>query len=442
MKLIVLDDDPTGTQSATGVEVLLDWDAEVLTRALRRADSVYLLTNTRAMHEADAVALLERIRRERDAAADALGEPVHVVLRGDSTLRGHVFPETAVFTGPDDVILFVPAFPDGGRTTVDGTHYVRVGDRVVPAHESEYADDPVFPFSTAVLPDYVAEKTGREGVHVPLGAVRSGSPDLLAALVGAPPGTVVVPDAETDDDIRAIAVAVRAAWAAGVGVVVRSASPLAAELAGVASTGLLPSPLRRDPAPTLLVCGSHTIGATRQLEPVERDFGAASVVDTGHALDDPAAEGERVANAARVAAAVHGLAVVASARQRDRAHNTLDHGERVMTALTTATARLRDSVDVVVSKGGITSAEIARVGLGASTATVLGQVLPGVSAWRVVTPEREEKLYIVVPGNVGDPSTLVDVLAAVGVRAVGVRAPRVGEAAALSTAAQLSASER
>ena len=57
MKLIVLDDDPTGTQSATGVEVLLDWDAEVLTRALRRADSVYLLTNTRAMHEPDAVAL-------------------------------------------------------------------------------------------------------------------------------------------------------------------------------------------------------------------------------------------------------------------------------------------------------------------------------------------------------------------------------------------------
>ncbi|MCD2441468.1 hypothetical protein LQ757_04165 [Agromyces sp. SYSU K20354] len=417
MKLIVLDDDPTGTQSATGVEVLLDWDAEGLARALRRADSVYLLTNTRAMHQPDAVALLERIRDERDAAARALGEPVHVVLRGDSTLRGHVFPETSVFTGPDDVILFVPAFPDGGRTTVGGTHFVRVGDRVIPADESEYADDPVFPFGTAVLTEYVAEKSGRVGVHVPLGDLRSSRTNLRAALADAAPGDVVVPDAETDDDIRAIAAAVRAAWAAGIGVVVRSASPLAAELAGVASTGLLPSPLRDEPAPTLLVCGSHTIGATRQLEPVERLFGAASVVDTEHALDDPVDEGARVARAAQAAAAAHGLGVVASDRHRDRRHNTLDHGERVMTALTTATERLRGSVDVVVSKGGITSAEIARVGLGACTATVLGQVLPGVSAWHVQTPEGEQKLYIVVPGNVGDPSTLVDVLEAVGVRA-------------------------
>src|SRR5215207_5391539 len=422
MKLIVLDDDPTGTQSATGVEVLLEWDAASLTDALRQADSVYVLTNTRAMHEEAAVALLERIRDQRDAAADALGEPVHVVLRGDSTLRGHVFPETTVFAGTEDVILFVPAFPDGGRTTIGGTHFVRVGDRVIPAHESEYADDPVFPFSTAVLTEYVAEKGERPAVHVPLRDIRSTCTELLAALTEAAPGTVVVPDAQTDDDIRAIAAAVRAAWETGVRVVVRSASPLAAELAGVASTALIPSPLRGSPAATLLVCGSHTIGATRQLELVEQVFGEASVVDTARALEDPAVEGERIARAAELDGAVHGLAVVASERRRDGAHNTLDHGERVMTALTTATERLRRTVDVVVAKGGITSAEIARVGLGARTATVLGQVLPGVSAWRVETPEHEEKLYIVVPGNVGDPSTLVDVLAAVGVRtAVGVR---------------------
>ena len=59
-------------------------------------------------------------------------------------------------------------------------------------------------------------------------------------------------------------------------------------------------------------------------------------------------------------------------------------------------------------------AVVARVGLGARRARVLGQVLPGVSVWSVVTPEDEEKLYVVVPGNVGDPSTLVDVLAALG----------------------------
>ena len=58
MKTIVLDDDPTGTQSATGVTVLLESDAELLTDVLRNADSVYVQTNSRALDETTAVALV------------------------------------------------------------------------------------------------------------------------------------------------------------------------------------------------------------------------------------------------------------------------------------------------------------------------------------------------------------------------------------------------
>jgi hypothetical protein len=57
VKTVVLDDDPTGTQSATGVRVLLRWDAERLAAALADADAVYLQTNSRAVDEAAAVAL-------------------------------------------------------------------------------------------------------------------------------------------------------------------------------------------------------------------------------------------------------------------------------------------------------------------------------------------------------------------------------------------------
>jgi hypothetical protein len=45
---------------------------------------------------AAAVALCRRIREEIDFASAGLGEPVQVVLRGVSTLRGHVFAETDV----------------------------------------------------------------------------------------------------------------------------------------------------------------------------------------------------------------------------------------------------------------------------------------------------------------------------------------------------------
>lgn len=414
MKTIILDDDPTGTQSASGVDVLLEWDAELLEEALRTADAVYLLTNTRAVPEAEAVALLERTRDDALEAGRRLGERLHVVLRGDSTLRGHVFPETAVFASASSVIVFVPAFPEGGRTTVDGMHLVRIGDDTMPAHETEYAEDPVFPFRSGYLPDYVRDMSGRESLRFGLGDVRAGAPEFRAALRGALPGTVLLPDAQTGDDIRAIATAITDAWADGVDVVVRSASPLAAAIAGVESDGLLEGPLLAIPGDTLLVCGSHTAGATLQLEPVEAAFGPAVLVRTDDALEDAAGTGGRVAELAQDRLTATGFAAISSERIRDATHNTLQHGERVMAALTTATAALRRSVDLVVSKGGITSAEVARLGLGARRARVLGQVLPGVSVWRIVTPEGEEKLYVVVPGNVGDPSTLVDVLAALG----------------------------
>ena len=96
MKTIVLDDDPTGTQSATGVTVLLESDADLLTDALRHADSVYVQSNSRALDESTAVALIRRIRADGEEAARRLGVEVRFVLRGDSTLRGHVFAETEV----------------------------------------------------------------------------------------------------------------------------------------------------------------------------------------------------------------------------------------------------------------------------------------------------------------------------------------------------------
>ena len=412
MKTVVLDDDPTGTQSASGVEVLLTVDPDGIREALRAADSVYVQTNSRAIDEEAAIALVREVRDAARAAAAALGEEVQFVLRGDSTLRGHVFAETEQFVGDGAVIVFCPAFPAGGRTTVDGVHLVRVGDDTLPAHETEYADDPVFPFSSGVLADYVAEKSRRPFVGVSLDDVRAGR--VAAALLAAPDGAVVVPDAETDADIAAIARGIVAARAGGRPVVVRSAAPLAAQLAGVVSDGLLPAPLVAEPVPTLVACGSHTAGATAQLEQLETRYGPAVVIPTDDAFADPDAAGHAAADAARQRLAETGLALLSTERRRRAEHNTLEHGELVMRALTVAVRALMPEVQAVVAKGGITSAELARTGVGATRAHVRGQVLPGVSVWDLVSAEGEDRLYVVVPGNVGGPSTLVDVVAALG----------------------------
>jgi uncharacterized protein YgbK (DUF1537 family) len=412
VKTIVLDDDPTGTQSATDVTVLLEWDVDLLTAALHDADSVYVQTNSRAIDERAAVELVRAVRDDGLAAAQRLGDEARFVLRGDSTLRGHVFAESEVFAGDEAIIVFVPAFPAGGRTTIDGVHLVRIDGVDMPANETEYADDPVFPFSSGTLIDYVAEKSGRPAVQVPLDTVRSGA--LLDVLRSAAAGTVVLPDVAGDDDIAQIADAITTAQHAGTDIVVRCAAPLAAALAGVSSDGLLTTPLVAEPRRTLLACGSHTAGATRQLEPVLRRWGDAAVVNTTAALADSRRAGEEAARLASAALDSTGLAVIMSERARSREHNTLDHGRAVMSALTTAVRQLSPTLDVVIAKGGITSADVARVGLGARSARVLGQVLAGVSVWQLTAADGHEVLYVVVPGNVGGAETLTDVLAAVG----------------------------
>lgn len=408
MKTIVLDDDPTGTQSASNVVVLLESSADLIAEALTAADSVYLLTNSRSISEDEAIALMHSIRADAAEAAAILGEEIQFVLRGDSTLRGHVFSETVVFADDASVILFVPAFPDGGRTTEDGVHYVRQGTERVAAHLTEFADDPVFPFSTAVLVDYVLEKSGRSAASIPLAEVRAGGVEDI--LVAALAGSVVLPDAVTNDDVRLIARGVEAARARGANIVVRSASPLAAALAGVESDGLLPSPLVPSPVPTLLVCGSHTAGATAQLDRIAARWGEPVVIPTANAFENPVETGIAIADAAALVLADRGLAVVTTERERSADHNTLEHGRLVMKALTTSVRALLPSVEVVVSKGGITSADVASIGLGAKSAKVLGQVLPGVSVWKLTAADDRELLYIVVPGNVGEPDTLERVL--------------------------------
>ncbi len=54
-----------------------------------------------------------------------------------------------------------------------------------------------------------------------------------------------------------------------------------------------------------------------------------------------------------------------------------------MEALTETVANLAVRPRFVISKGGITSQEVAAKGLGARSATVLGQIEAGVPVWRL-----------------------------------------------------------
>lgn len=416
MLTVVLDDDPTGTQSASDVEVLLEWDKAAIAAALQAHGAVYLQTNSRAVPAAQAAELAGAIRAQVDAVSRELGMPVLVVLRGDSTLRGHVFAESDVFAGDDACILFVPAFPAGGRTTVGSIHRAVIDGVDTPVGQTEFARDPVFGYQSSDLVEWTAEVGHRRAIPVVLTDLRaSGGQAVAVALDAAAPRELVVPDVATDADIALVHAGLMAAIRAGTGVVVRAAAPLAAMCAGRLSRGYLPRPLRPERPGVLVVCGSHTAAATAQLQRLADWAGVDPVViPTDEAFANPAAAGGRAADLARSQLESGGVAILGSARDRRPQDDSLEHGALVMSALITAATAVKPLVGTVVSKGGITSAEVARTCFAARTAHVRGQVAPGISVWDLGS-SAQRALQVIVPGNVGDADTLVDVMHALGV---------------------------
>ena len=203
--LVVLDDDPTGTQSVADLPVLTRWDVADFTWAFAQGKpAVYVLTNTRSLDPAEAAARNEEIVRNALAARHSgatEGERLRLgfVSRSDSTLRGHYPLEpdviaatvAAVSGEKTDGVVIVPAFPDAGRVTIGGVHYMRgTGDdagKLTPVAETEFAKDATFGFANSEMAKYVEEKSqGRFAadsvIVLDLNIIRAGAPD------GDPPG--------------------------------------------------------------------------------------------------------------------------------------------------------------------------------------------------------------------------------------------------------------
>ncbi len=327
---VVLDDDPTGTQSITDVSVVLDWSDPDVWNAVEPGDrGVHVLTNSRA-HVGDEAGV---IVADAAAAARQRFPEARQILRGDSTLRAHLWEEYEALRSviapdhPNVPLLLVPAFPAAGRVTIGATHLLERDGRRVPLDQTEYARDGALAYTSADLRVWADERSGgrlaaADGVAVPLEQLRtpSGHAAVAAAIVSAAAGgrpAVVVPDAETDADLDTIARGLEAAEAAGARVIVRSAPAFAAVLTGSQATTMVPAP--SGDGGVLVVCGSFVAGTTAQLEQLARVHPQAGVAAhvaalAGESWED---EAERLAAAAAALIERDGLAVVATERRRD-----------------------------------------------------------------------------------------------------------------------------
>ncbi|MEO1144157.1 MAG: four-carbon acid sugar kinase family protein [Cyanobacteria bacterium J06638_22] len=427
-KIIVLDDDPTGSQTVHGCLLLMRWDVETLKEGLADASPIFfVLTNTRALTPEQAGALTREVCRNLKAAiAQSPVEDFLVVSRSDSTLRGHYPIETDAIAeelGPFDAHFLTPAFFEGGRFTHDSIHYLLVDGEPVPVHETEFARDSVFGYSTSYLPDYVGEKTkGRIPAatveRFVLADVRQGVEDRLLHLENNQCGVV---DAENQGDLDRFAADIRAAASQGKRFLFRSAASLLTALANLPTQPVSAEAMGeyiRNHKPGAVLVGSHVKKTTEQLSYLLKEPGVAAVeVNVSHLLQDSPMERDSLLKSLleqiHTAHQKGQTPVIYTSREEitfPDVTTRLEFGVAVSRLLMDIVRGLPDDIGFLISKGGITSNDVLSDGLALRTARLLGQILPGVSMVRTPTdhPQFPDLPVVLFPGNVGGADAVAE----------------------------------
>ena len=437
-KLVVLDDDPTGTQSVHGVPVLTTWADEDLVWGMRQAATTFfILTNSRSFSEEEAKTLNREIVAGLAAATAHTGTDFVVASRSDSTLRGHypgeidALREAFESAGKKEIdgVILCPCFLEAGRLTVDDIHWVRKGEDLVPTGQTEFASDANFGYSSSNLAGWVQEKTdGRvsadDVLRVSLADIREGGPGRVARILEeATGGQPIVVNAADYADLDVFVLGLLEAEAAGKSFLYRVGPSFVRSRGGIdAAPPVRPEDLyagRGDHGHGLVVVGSHVEMTTRQLEKAIALGGWSTVeLSVSRLLNSSAREEEldRVSEQINRALSVSDVMVYTSREVVTASENEkgLEISRSISGALVDLVRRLDKSLSLrfVVAKGGITSSDIGTRGLGVRRAEVAGTMLPGlIPVW--ILPEDSafpDVPYVIFPGNVGEPDTLAEVI--------------------------------
>ncbi|WP_263311271.1 four-carbon acid sugar kinase family protein [Brachybacterium atlanticum] len=433
-RLLILDDDPTGSQCVAGIDVAFDLDPAIPVGVLEQPGSAcFVLTNTRALDEQEAVALNRRVLAGvLDGGVPATG--LHVVSRSDSTLRGHVIAEPVAIAdqlaarGIDvDAFVLCPAMLEAGRFTERDVHYATVDGEAVEVAETDFARDATFGFTSSDLRAFLEERSGgavrAAGVlSVSLEDIRAGAGRLREILSGVRDRRWVVVNATEYTDLEVVAEAMALLEAEGRTFVTRCAPSFVRPLVGQQGARVVDPDSITIPEGRLdhglVVVGSHVGLTTTQLRAVqargtlaELEIHVPSVLDERreHHLADVAAQATATLRTSDC--------VVFTSRdlvRTDDPAESLAIARSVSDAVVEVVRRVRAAKPAwVVAKGGITSHEVAENGLGIRRARVEGQFWPGQVSLFSAQEAPDEVMgapYVVFPGNVGGEQALADVV--------------------------------
>ncbi|PWF27171.1 four-carbon acid sugar kinase family protein [Ancrocorticia populi] len=437
--LVVLDDDPTGTQSVADLPILTSWEVDDFLWALQdNPAAIYVLTNSRSLAPDNAAKINREVIAAANSASETAGVKPRFVSRSDSTLRGHFPLETDTIVeelSQLDVqvngVVLVPAFSQAGRITVNGVHYAGSDEEgYVPVAQTEFSQDATFGYHNSFLPSWVEEKTGgkvtAESVLViDLQALRTDRSGVVSELLASSDRRAIVCDCTCENDLRHLALALIEAEEQGARFIYRVGPPFVRAMIGQEVREPLtpqeiptPTPSQEVAHGGLVVVGSHVSLTTKQVTKLKEDVSAQSVeIDVEKAISRDLRNEyldsivTSVVNGLR-----NGTTILATSRTLVRGIDETDSlriARDVSSFVTDVVQRVTAIVRpiFVIAKGGITSSDVATKGLAISRATVIGPMLPGiVSLWRPEEGPAAGIPFIVFAGNVGNEDSMVQVV--------------------------------
>ena len=283
-KIVVLDDDPTGVQTVHDISVYTNWDKDSIRQGFEEENNLfYVLTNSRGFTEDQTTKAHHEIAEVVDEVARETGKEYIFISRSDSTLRGHYPLETQLLkadyeknTGKTiDGEIMCPFFKEGGRFTIDNVHYVKYGEELVPANETEFAKDKTFGYTAYTMPEYIEEKTKGEYkaadvTCISLEDIHNMDIDKIEAQLMEVTGfNKVIVNAVDYADVKVFCTALYRAMAKGKVFMFRTAAAIVKVMGAVTDQPLLTREqmvVKETTNGGIVVVGSHTEKTTKQVE--------------------------------------------------------------------------------------------------------------------------------------------------------------------------------
>jgi uncharacterized protein YgbK (DUF1537 family) len=387
-----------------GRDVALLSDRDVVLLSDRDADVLSIDCDTRCQSPANAAAEVTRLVQKYSRSPDHL-----LFKKLDSTLRGNVAAELAatlearrqISSDRRIVAVLAPAFPANGRTTANGRQLVHGR----PLEETEIWQREAAP-ARSHIPETLQE-AGLRSALIPLHAIRSDKGELqstMTRLAEAPNVDVLVCDAETEDDLRAIAAASMVlspstVWAGSAGLAYHL--PLAAGFAGTHAS-ISDQPLAI--GPTLFVVGSLSSVSREQAKLLAASPGVVDICISANIL----MEGEHSPEWLRHQRTLHhaldaGSDTVVWLHPELRVEN--EKGPLLTAALGRLAAQCPGRIGALVATGG-ESARAVLDAWGIARLHILGQLEPGLPL--SVTEGWTRQLPVLTKaGGFGTPQTLL-----------------------------------